>query len=142
MEKFTKNNNTKVADNKKGAMITLNDSLKYIKDVLFDDIREVAAQDPKDVDRRTVWNYGGKMDGSPFANVEYWTVNRFVTVDRDTNEFLGATLNMLILTNGVPTHNVTAKYTSNDHKAQLGIVAIDPVRGPMSRSRYKENVTF
>lgn len=141
MEKFTKNN-TKVADNKKGTMITLNDSLKYIKDVLFDDIREVAAQDTKDVDRRTVWNYGGKMEGVPFANTEFWTVNRFVIVDRNTNEFISATLNIIALSNGVPAYNITAKYTSDDRKAQIGIVAIDPVRGPMSRSRYKENVTF
>nr|DAU33571.1 MAG TPA: hypothetical protein [Caudoviricetes sp.] len=141
MEKFTKNNN-KVADNKKGTMLTLNDSLKYIKDVLFDDIREVAAQDTKDVDRRTVWNYGGKMEGVPFANTEFWTVNRFVIVDRNTNEFVSATLNIIALNSGVPAYNITAKYTSDDRKAQIGIVAIDPVRGPMSRSRYKENVTF
>lgn len=141
MEKFTKNN-TKVADNKKGKMITLNDSLKYIKDVLFDDIREVAAQDTKDVDSRTVWNYGGKMEGVPFANTEFWTVNRFVILDRNTNEFISATLNIIALSNGIPAYNITAKYTSDDRKAQIGIVAIDPVRGPMSRSRYKENVTF
>lgn len=142
MEKFTKNNANRNNDNKKPAPITLTEPLLYLKDKLFNDIHAVATMPEHDIEPRKVWNYGGNMSDVPFGGVEFWTVNRYVTRSNDTYDFTGVTLNIIVLTNHVPTHNVTAKYDHTNRRVQLGVVEIDPSRGPIGRTRYKDSETY